>query len=161
MCSFPVASSSPDGTSSASTRRPEVHRISGSVARLAALAIAEQCIDHELCLAERIELFVDRDRKLAGDRELLGRYGGEALGCRGERDGDLRAGSGQVPCRDQAAAAVSTRPGEHEDRASCRVTAEQLARHLGEAAAGVLHHPHQRDSEFLDHDPVDLAHLLD
>jgi hypothetical protein len=34
------------------------------------------------------------------------------------------------------------------------------ARDLREAAAGVLHHPHERDPELLDHDPVDLAHLL-
>jgi hypothetical protein len=31
----------------------------------------------------------------------------------------------------------------------------------GEVAAGVLHDAHERHAELLDHDPVDLPHLLD
>jgi hypothetical protein len=136
-------------------------QLDGLSGRLAPLAVAEQGVDDELGLARRHAWLMDGDPEPPGDGQLLGRYRREPFVGRREGHRDLGAGYGQVPCRDEAPAAVPSGPGKHQDRASRRVAAEEVTRHRCQAAARVLHHPHERDAELLDHDPVDVAHLVD
>jgi hypothetical protein len=60
-----------------------------------------------------------------------------------------------------SSAAVPARSCEDGDRSPRDVAAEKMTGDLGEAGARVLHHPFERDAQLLDHDPVDLAHLVD
>ena len=64
-----------------------------------------------------------------------------------------------MPRGREAAAAVSSRPGENERPRAAEIAADEQPGERREAAARVLHHLFQRDAELVGHDPIHLAHL--
>jgi len=93
--------------------------------RIASLAVAEQCVDHELGLAERVARCLVNDyRESSKNCQLLRWHRGEVLGSCRQRDRYLRSCDREMAGGDKAAAAVSTRTRHDDDRAAAGVATE-------------------------------------
>ncbi len=66
----------------------------------------------------------------------------------------------EVSGRDHASSAVVPRPDQHHHSPAREFTPEEDAGHLGQIPSRVLHHLKEIDPQFLDHETIDLSHLL-
>ena len=134
-------------------RRDVRHRVDQggrSTSRCAAQAVTDQRVDGDVSARWAID---DGQPHALHNVELVA---GNATWCLGQGDCYAHAGVRKMSRCDQPAPAVAARAAQY-GRGSGVVEIENEA---GQVASRVFHHLDQLDADVLDHDAVDLAHLV-